>query len=128
MTPWFGSFRREPSPPPLEEDEDPEEGRLISGMAHDESPIGTNNNGDHHSGTTAAATIMAQEQHERRRRAGAGATFSSTKCPPQAGRSQACEIPFGLVWSPMMSPPAAVPSTLSPVSDATTTTTTTSSH
>eukprot|EP00978_Attheya_sp_CCMP212_P006843 scaffold15966_cov52-Attheya_sp.AAC.1 len=61
MTPWFGSFLRKPSPPPLEE-EDPEEGQL-SGTAHEDS-IGTNNHGEHL--TTAAAaimTIMVQEQH-----------------------------------------------------------------
>ena len=36
-----------------------------------------------------------------RRRADEGATFTASKCPNDSGLKNSCELPFGLIWTPM---------------------------
>ena len=38
-----------------------------------------------------------------RRRADEGATFTASKCPNDSGLKNSCELPFGVIWTPILS-------------------------
>ena len=52
--------------------------------------------------STSKDDDVEQEIHPAfRRRADEGVVFTASKCPPGPGLENSCELPFGLVWTPM---------------------------
>ena len=45
--------------------------------------------------------ILKMASSVSRRRANEGPVFTSSKCPPDTGLKNSCELPFGFLWTPM---------------------------